>query len=136
MALFAKNFIVYFDKKKTIRQRITERILPGPESNMKYHVGLSRPTGIPIRPTKKSSTAHKYCIETITKQGVYDRYGLKESARNCSRCIKKILSCPFMQCCGSGMIYSGSGSSYEFSEFRIQIKAKVPLPCGSRSNPY
>ena len=25
----------------------------------------------------------------------------------------------FRQCCGSGMIYSGSGSSFEFSEFRI-----------------
>ena len=30
-----------------------------------------------------------------------------------------------MQCCGSGMIYSGSGSGYslEFSEFRIQANA-------------
>ena len=28
-----------------------------------------------------------------------------------------------MQCCGSGMIYSGSGSSFEFSEFRIRINA-------------
>ena len=35
---------------------------------------------------------------------------------------------------GSGMIYSGSGSSFEFSEFRIQ--AKVPDPCGSGSNLY
>ena len=26
----------------------------------------------------------------------------------------------FEQCCGSEMIYSGSGSSFEFSEFRIQ----------------
>ena len=25
-------------------------------------------------------------------------------------------------CCGSGMIYSGSGSSFEFSEFRIRIQ--------------
>ena len=35
------------------------------------------------------------------------------------------------QCCGSGMIYSGS--SFEFSEFRIRIwnQAKVPDPCGS-----
>ena len=33
------------------------------------------------------------------------------------------------QCCGSGMIYSRSGSSFEFTEFRIQ--AKVPDPCGS-----
>ena len=39
-----------------------------------------------------------------------------------------------MQCCGSGMIYSGSGSSFEFSEIRIQ--AKVPDPCGSGSNLY
>ena len=30
------------------------------------------------------------------------------------------------QCCGSGMIYSGSGSSFVCSEFRIQ--AKVPDP--------
>ena len=38
-----------------------------------------------------------------------------------------------LHCCGSGMIYSGS--SFEFSEFRIQ--AKVPDPCGSEygSNP-
>ena len=35
----------------------------------------------------------------------------------------------FYQCCGSGMIYSGSVSSFEFSEFRIQ--AKVPDPSGS-----
>ena len=34
----------------------------------------------------------------------------------------------FIQCCGSGMIYFGSGSSFEFSEFRIQIQAKVPDP--------
>ena len=32
----------------------------------------------------------------------------------------------YMQCCGFIMIYSGSGSSFEFSEFRIQ--AKVPDP--------
>ena len=38
------------------------------------------------------------------------------------------------QCCGSGMIYSGSGSSFEFSEFRLPIQAKVPNPCGSGSN--
>ena len=37
------------------------------------------------------------------------------------------------QCCISGMIYSGSSS--EFSEFRIRIQAKVPDPCGSGSNP-
>ena len=40
------------------------------------------------------------------------------------------------QCCGSGMIYSGFGSSFEFSEFRIRIQAKVPDPCGSGSNLY
>ena len=40
------------------------------------------------------------------------------------------------QYCGSGMIYSGSGSSFEFSEFRIRIQAKVPDPCGSGSNLY
>ena len=39
-----------------------------------------------------------------------------------------------LQCCGSETIYSGSGSSFEFSEFRIQ--AKVPDPCGSGSNLY
>ena len=27
-----------------------------------------------------------------------------------------------MQCCGSGMIYSGSGSSHEISEFQIRIQ--------------
>ena len=32
------------------------------------------------------------------------------------------------------MMYSGSGSSSEISEFRIH--AKVPDPCGSGSNPY
>ena len=31
--------------------------------------------------------------------------------------------------------YSGSRSSSEFSEFWIQIRAKVPDPCGSGSNP-
>ena len=38
----------------------------------------------------------------------------------------------------SGMIYSGSGSRFEFSEFRIRIQAKVQEPCGSGSgpNPY
>ena len=39
------------------------------------------------------------------------------------------------QCCGSGTIYSGSGSSSEFSEFRIRIQAKVPDRLGSGSNP-
>ena len=38
------------------------------------------------------------------------------------------------QCCGSGMIYSGSGTSFEISEFRIQ--AKVSDPCWSGSNSY
>ena len=39
------------------------------------------------------------------------------------------------QCCGYGMIYSGSGSSFEFSEFLIQIQAKGPdaFGCGSGS---
>ena len=45
-----------------------------------------------------------------------------------------------MQCCGSGMIYSGfgSGSSFEFSEFQIRIQAKVsdPYGSGSGSKPY
>ena len=36
-----------------------------------------------------------------------------------------------LQFCGSGMIYSGSGSSFEFCEFRIQVK--VPDPCGPGS---
>ena len=44
------------------------------------------------------------------------------------------------QCCGSGMIYSGFGSSFEFSEFRIRIRiriqAKAPDPCGFGSSPY
>ena len=42
------------------------------------------------------------------------------------------------QCCGSETIYSGSGSSFEFSEIRIRIQAKVPDPCrsGSGSNLY
>ena len=44
--------------------------------------------------------------------------------------------CNQTQCCGSGMIYSRSGSSFEFSKFRIRIQAKVPDPCGSGSNPY
>ena len=39
-----------------------------------------------------------------------------------------IISDPILQCCGYGMIYSGSGSSFEFSEFRIRIQAKVPEP--------
>ena len=43
-----------------------------------------------------------------------------------------ILYCIYFQCCGSGMIYFGS--SFEYSEFRIWIQAKVPEPCGSRSN--
>ena len=30
-----------------------------------------------------------------------------------------------MQCCGSGMIYSGSGSSYDFSELRIQMRIRI-----------
>ena len=34
-----------------------------------------------------------------------------------------------VQCCGSGIIYSGS--SFEFSEFQIRIQAKDPDPCGS-----
>ena len=37
---------------------------------------------------------------------------------------------------GSGMIYSGSGSRFEFSEFRIRIQAKVPDPWGFGSNLY
>ena len=28
----------------------------------------------------------------------------------------------FLQCCGSGMIYSRSGLNYKFSEFRIRIR--------------
>ena len=37
----------------------------------------------------------------------------------------------------SGMIYSGSGYRFEFSEFRTQAQlAQVPDPCGSGSNPY
>ena len=30
-----------------------------------------------------------------------------------------------MQCCGFGMIYSGSGSSYEFLKFRIGIQFRI-----------
>ena len=37
----------------------------------------------------------------------------------------------FLHCCGSGMIYSGSGSSSEFSEFRIQAKVLDPYGSGS-----
>ena len=52
-------------------------------------------------------------------------------------CHFLVLSFPISQCCGSEMIYSGlrSGSSFEFSEFRIWIRnqAKVPDPCGSGS---
>ena len=36
------------------------------------------------------------------------------------------LKLPLNQCCGSGMIYSGS--SFEFPEFWIRIQAKVPDP--------
>ena len=39
----------------------------------------------------------------------------------------------FKQCCESEMIYSGSGSSLEFSEFRIRVEVRDP--CGSGSNP-
>ena len=42
----------------------------------------------------------------------------------------------FIQFCGSGMIYSGSGSSFEFSELRIRIQAKVTDPCGSGTDLY
>ena len=59
-----------------------------------------------------------------------------------ANCFKKIVFLlTFVsnnQCCGSGMIYSGSGFSFECSEFRIRIQAHVPDPCGSgpRSNLY
>ena len=41
----------------------------------------------------------------------------------------------YKQCCGSGMIYSGSRSNFAFSEFRIwiRIQAKAPDPCGPGS---
>ena len=42
----------------------------------------------------------------------------------------------FFQCWWIRMIYSGSGSSFEFSEFQIRIQAKVPDPCGSGSSLY
>ena len=44
----------------------------------------------------------------------------------------KVQSNHFSSVGGSGMIYSGSGSgpSFEFSEFRIRIQAKVPDPGG------
>ena len=35
-----------------------------------------------------------------------------------------------------GMIYSGSGSSFEFPKFLIRIQVKVPDPCGFGSNLY
>ena len=49
-------------------------------------------------------------------------------------CLSRLYK--YRQCCGSGMIYSRYGSSLEFSEFRIRIRAKVPDPCGSGSNLY
>ena len=49
--------------------------------------------------------------------------------------VRVILSTQ-QKCRGSGIIYSGSGSSFEFLEFRIRIQAKVPDPCGSGSDPY
>ena len=38
------------------------------------------------------------------------------------------------QCGESGMIYSGSESSFEFSEFRIRIQTKVPDPDTDKSS--
>ena len=49
---------------------------------------------------------------------------------------RKMVHYRYMQCCGSETIYSGSGSSLEFSEFRIRIQAKLPDPCGSGSILY
>ena len=51
-----------------------------------------------------------------------------EGEREEERMRPKIENC-MNQCSGSWMIYSGPGSSSEFSEFRIQ--AKVSDPCGS-----
>ena len=53
----------------------------------------------------------------------------------CFKVLLMFAQVSLKQCCGSGLIYSGSGSSSEFSEFRIRIQAKVPDPCGSGSNP-
>ena len=67
----------------------------------------------------------------------------KKKAQKCWRCFTFFVSLLVLlvilrsdcnvvnalwQFCGSEMIYSGSGSSFESSEFRIQ--AKVPDPCG------
>ena len=63
------------------------------------------------------------------------QYTVGNSFKNVCRLLR--LNCK-KQSCGSGMIYSGSGSgsSSEFSEFwfRIRIQAKVADPCGSGSN--
>ena len=37
------------------------------------------------------------------------------------------IHCIEHQCCGSGIIYSGSGSSYELLEFRIQMRIRILL---------
>ena len=47
---------------------------------------------------------------------------------------RKMVHYRYMQRCGSETIYSGS--SLEFSEFRIRIQAKVSDQCGSGSNLY
>ena len=61
-------------------------------------------------------------FNTVAKNGAS---GSSSTASALTLCLKQ---------CGSAMICSESGSSSEFSEFRIQ--AKIPDPCGSGSNPY
>ena len=52
------------------------------------------------------------------------KFRVRESVKASTNNIKSPHSThPINQCCGSGMIYSGSGSSSEFSEFRIRIHA-------------
>ena len=46
--------------------------------------------------------------------------GLDGPSSSCRFISFLYLFVPFLQCCGSGMINSGSGSSSEFSEFRFR----------------
>ena len=43
----------------------------------------------------------------------------------CSNCFISLCSLLWNQCCGFGMIYSGSGFCFEFYEFRIQAKVNT-----------
>ena len=82
--------------------------------------------------TSKSTEAHcqlrlKFRLHKIILAGGFD-----SAALEIINLIRLLVCTDYRkQCCGSGMIYSGS--SFEFSEFRIRIQAKVPDPCGSGS---